>query len=64
MLNNYLLDNNVFLYLYGFKFKGLLMDNGKIICVCFMDMFTKANWLNKVNFDCVIGGTLINVVKK
>ena len=42
----------------------IIKNNGKIIGVCFMDMFTKANWLDKVNFDCVIDGTLIGVVKK
>lgn len=44
--------------------KGILKNNGKIIGVCFMDMFTKANWIDKVDFDCVIDGTLIGVVKK
>ena len=41
----------------------IIKNNGKIIGVCFMDMFTKANWLDKVNFDCVIDGTLTGVVK-
>lgn len=44
--------------------KEIIKNNGKIVGVCFMDMFTKANWLDKVNFDCVIDGTLIGVVKK
>lgn len=42
----------------------ILAENGKIIGVCFMDMFTKADWLDKVDFDCIIDGTLIGVVKK
>ena len=42
----------------------ILKDDGQIIGVCFMDMFTKANWLDKVDFDCIIDGTLIGVVKK
>lgn len=42
----------------------ILKDNGQIIGVCFMDMFTKADWLDKVDFDCIIDGTLIGVVKK
>lgn len=42
----------------------ILKDDGKIIGVCFMDMFTKAGWLEKVDFDCVIDGTLTGVVKK
>lgn len=42
----------------------ILKDDGQIIGVCFMDMFTKADWLDKVDFDCIIDGTLIGVVKK
>ena len=44
--------------------KDILKDDGKLIGVSFMDMFTKAGWLNKVPFDCVIDGTLNGVVKK
>lgn len=42
----------------------ILKEDGKIIGVCFMDMFTKANWPEKVDFDSIIDGTLIGVVKK
>ena len=42
----------------------ILTDDGKIIGFGFMDMFTKAGWLDKVNFDCIIDGTLLGVVKK
>lgn len=42
----------------------ILADGGKVIGVCFMDMFTKANWLDKVDFDVIIDGTLTGVVKK
>lgn len=42
----------------------ILKEDGQIIGVCFMDMFTKANWLDKVEFDCIIDGTLTGVVKK
>ena len=42
----------------------ILAENGRIIGVCFMDMFTKAGWLDKVDFDLVIDGTLTGVVKK
>ena len=43
---------------------NILKDGGQLIGVCFMDMFTKAGWLEKIDFDCVIDGTLIGVVKK
>lgn len=44
--------------------KEILKDDGLLIGVCFMDMFTKAGWLEKIDFDCVIDGTLIGTVKK
>ena len=44
--------------------KDIIKDGGQIVGVCFMDMFTKAGWLEKVSFDCVIDGTLTGVVKK
>lgn len=42
----------------------ILKEDGQIMGVCFMDMFTKADWLDKFEFDCIIDGTLIGVVKK
>ena len=42
----------------------ILKEDGKIIGVGYMDMFTKAGWLEKIDFDCVIDGTLTGVVKK
>jgi len=27
-------------------------------------MFTKAGWLDKVDFDCIVDGTLTGVTKK
>lgn len=43
---------------------GILKENGRLIGVCFMDMFAKAGWLEKIDFDCVIDGTLTGVVLK
>ena len=42
----------------------ILKDDGKLMGVCFMNMFEKAGWLEKIDFDCVIDGTLVGVVKK
>ena len=42
----------------------ILKDDGKIIGVGYMDMFTKAGWLGKVDFDCIVDGTLTGVTKK
>ena len=42
----------------------ILKDDGKLIGVCFMNMFEKAGWLEKIDFDCVVDGTLVGVVKK
>lgn len=42
----------------------ILKEDGRIIGVCYMDMFCKAGWPEKVNFDKIIDGTLIGVVKE
>ena len=42
----------------------ILKDDGKIIDVGYMNMFTKAGWLNKVNFNCIVDGTLTRITKK
>ena len=42
----------------------ILKDDGKILGVGYMDMFTKAEWLDKVDFDCIVDGTLTGVTKK
>ena len=42
----------------------VLKDNGKIIGVCFMNMFYESGWLDKIDFDCIIDGTLITMVKR
>lgn len=44
--------------------KEISKPDTRLIGVCFMDMFTKAGWLDKFDFDCVIDGTLTGVVKK
>ena len=44
--------------------KEILKENGKIIGVGYMDMFTKAGWLDKVDFDAIVDGTLTGVTKK
>ena len=42
----------------------ILKDDGKLMGVCFMNMFEKVGWLEKIDFDCVVDGTLVGVVKK
>ncbi len=42
----------------------ILKDDGKIIGVGYMDMVIKAGWLDKVDFDCIVDGTLTGVTKK
>ena len=42
----------------------ILKTEGNLIGFCFMDMFTKADWLDKGDFDLIIDGTLTGVVKK
>lgn len=43
---------------------SILKEDGQLMGFCFMDMFTKAGWLERIEFDCVINGTLIGTVKK
>lgn len=42
----------------------VLKDDGKIVGVCFMDMFAKAGWLDKVDFDSIIDASILGHVKK
>lgn len=42
----------------------ILHKDGKIIGLCYMDMFKEAGWENKIDFDCVINGTLLVDVLK
>ena len=42
----------------------ILKEDGKLMGVCFMNMFEKEGWFEKIDFDCVIDGTLVGVVKK
>ena len=43
---------------------NILKDDGKIIGVCFMNMFSDMGWINKIDFDCIIDGTLIPLIKR
>ncbi|MBQ2653412.1 MAG: DUF2124 family protein [Methanobrevibacter sp.] len=42
----------------------ILKDDGKIIGVCFMNMFSDTGWVNEIDFDCIIDGTLIPMIKR
>lgn len=42
----------------------ILKKDGQIFGVCFMDMFSENGWLEKIDFDCLIDGTLITMIKK
>ena len=42
----------------------ILKDDGRIIGVCFMNMFYESGWLDKIDFDSIIDGTLITMVKR
>jgi hypothetical protein len=43
---------------------NILNEDGKLIGLCYMDMFKDAGWDEQLKFDCIIDGTLIGVVKK
>jgi hypothetical protein len=42
----------------------ILEENGKLIGLCYMDMFKAAGWDEQLKFDCIIDGTLNGVVRK
>jgi hypothetical protein len=42
----------------------VLKKDGKLIGLSYMGMFKEAGWLDKVDFDCIIDGTLTGSVLK
>lgn len=42
----------------------ILKEDGRIIGVCFMNMFSDFGWLEKIEFDSIIDGTLIPMIHK
>lgn len=42
----------------------ILKEDGQILGVCFMNMFYESGWLDKIEFDSIIDGTLITMIKK
>ncbi len=42
----------------------ILKEDGKLIGLSYMNMFDEAGWIDKVNFDCIIDGTLTGSVFK
>lgn len=42
----------------------ILEEDGKLIGLCYMDMFKRAEWDKKLDFDCIINGTLTGEVYK
>lgn len=43
---------------------NVLKKDGKLIGLSYMGMFEEAGWLDKVDFDCIIDGTLTGSVQK
>ena len=43
---------------------NILEKDGKLIGLCYMDMFQRAEWHQKLDFDCIINGTLTGEVYK
>lgn len=40
----------------------ILDDNGRIIGLCYMDIFRESGWHKEIDFDCIINGTLTGYV--
>jgi hypothetical protein len=38
--------------------KNILKKDGKLIGLCYMDVFREYGWDKELNFDCIINGTL------
>ncbi|MGB9201710.1 DUF2124 family protein [Methanobacterium sp.] len=38
--------------------KNVLKKDGKLMGLCYMDIFREYGWDQKLNFDCIINGTL------
>ena len=44
--------------------EDILEPGGKIIGLCYMNMFEKAGWDEKIDFDCIINGILNGEIYK
>ncbi|WP_414469815.1 DUF2124 family protein [Methanobacterium sp. ACI-7] len=42
----------------------ILKKDGKLIGLSYMNMFKEAGWIGKVDFDCIIDGTLTGTITK
>ena len=42
----------------------ILVEDGKVFGVCFMNMFSDFGWTKKIDFDCIIDGTLIPMIQR
>ena len=42
----------------------ILVEDGKILGVCFMNMFSDFGWTKEIDFDCIIDGTLIPMIQR
>ena len=42
----------------------IMKKDGKLIGLSYMGMFKEAGWIDKINFDCIIDGTLTGFVYK
>ena len=40
----------------------ILEKDGKVIGLCYMDIFREAGWHREVDFDCIINGTLTGFI--
>ncbi len=40
----------------------ILDNDGKIVGLCYMDVFRKAGWHREIDFDCIINGTLTGFI--
>jgi hypothetical protein len=41
---------------------NVLKKDGKIVGLCYMDVFRDSGWHKKIDFDCIINGTLTGLI--
>lgn len=40
----------------------ILEEDGRVIGLCYMDVFREHGWHNEIDFDCIINGTLTGYI--
>ena len=58
LLFAYVVKEKESVFITGTDIKSAMKKDGKLIGLCYMDIFREYDWDQKLNFDCIINGTL------